>query len=191
MEVTDTENDASAERPWLTGSEAEPATTTSNANQSTPPASEPAPVIAHTIDLDLGGRRQRYPLKPTDGKAYRLVRITDCPIAFVVDPEDGHFDEHNQAAVVITGRHDVRLVASVETPHGSAIVIEPLVRTDEGKEIPFILANLEKIRARIAKRTADAAEQLAALIAEQDRLMAWLSPWSNRWPKWGKPKPGS
>ena len=134
------------------------------------------PVIAHTIDLDLGGRRQRFALEGTAEKQYRVVTVAGCPAAYKIDPESGSFGARDAATIVIAGRREVRLRVTVEEGvRGPAIVVEPMVRSDDGKEIPFILANMQKIRQRIVKQGNDAADELAGIEAEGSRLMAWIN----------------
>jgi hypothetical protein len=134
------------------------------------------PVIAHTIDLDLGGRRQRFALKGEPAKKYRVVSVEGCPTAYELDPEEGVFGGRDAATIVIEGRREVRLKLTVDAgARGPAIFVEPLVTTDDGKEIPFILANMEKIRQRVVKQGNAAADELAAIEAEGTRLMAWIN----------------
>ena len=134
------------------------------------------PAIAHTIDLDLGGRRQRFALKGAPAEQYRVVSVEGCPAKYEIDPEDGRFGAREAATIVIEGRREVRLKVTVDLGvRGAAIFVEPLVITEDGKEIPFILANMQKIRQRVVKQGNAAADELAAIEAEGTRLMAWIN----------------
>jgi hypothetical protein len=134
------------------------------------------PVVAHTIDLDLSGRRQRFALKGAPADHYRVVSLEGCPARHEIDPENGRFGGRDAATIVIDARREVRLKVTIDAgARGPALFVEPLVSTDDGKEIPFILANMEKIRRRVVKQGNAAADELAAIEAEGSRLMAWLN----------------
>jgi hypothetical protein len=139
------------------------------------PGAADDPAISHTIDLDLSGRRQRFALKDAPAARYRVVSVEGCPEAYEFDPEEGEFGGRNAVTILIKGRREVRLKLIVDAGvRGPAIFVEPLVNTDDGREIPFILANLQKVRLRVMKQRNVAADELAAIEAEGARLMAWI-----------------
>jgi hypothetical protein len=115
-------------------------------------------------------------LKGAPAERYRVVSVDGCPASYEFDPEDGGFGGRDAATIVIDGQREARLKVTVDAGvRGPAIFIEPLVTTDDGKEIPFILANMEKIRQRVMKQGNAAADELAAIEAEGSRLMAWIN----------------
>jgi hypothetical protein len=144
-----------------------------------PAAIEKRPMAAAapklSVDLDLSGRRQRVPLSEARGKRFRIAKVMQCPIEYELSPANGNLALRAPAIVYIFGRREVELRVSLESgPRGKAVVIEPVVRTDDGKEIPFILAGIAKIRHRLLKQVTEADEHLAALRAEQERLATWI-----------------
>jgi hypothetical protein len=139
------------------------------------PQAPPQQAMALVIDLDLGGRKQRAALDGAAGKKYRIAKVTGCPASYSLDPANGALGERAPASVVIAGAREVVLSVSLDAgPRGLAVVVEPKMRTDEGKEIPFLMAGVEKARKRLAKQAVDAGDRLAALQAEQQRLVAWI-----------------
>jgi hypothetical protein len=140
------------------------------------PASASVEPAAHTIDLDLGRSRQRFALEGAPEERYRVASVEGCPAAYDIESPGGSFGRRSAATIVIAGRREVRLKVTLDMgPRGAAIVIEPLVSTDHGKDIPFTLANMENIRKRVMKQGNAAAGELAAIEAEGSRLMAWIN----------------
>jgi len=95
----------------------------------------------------------------------KIVEIDGC--GYKLRPESGKLP----VEVVLEGPRPVTLNVSIEK---GMLEIEPSVKNDAGKSIPFTTKNLDLLLRRIMKKGTSAANQLASLKAEQAKLKANL-----------------
>jgi len=140
-------------------------------------AASPSPVVLHTIDLDLKSRRQRHELGDSKARQLRILALKDCKTRYALSPEDGRFDEKSDALVAIDGPREIVLRVGLNSSAAdkSVIVVDARATTDAGDEIPFTLANIQRIRARIVQEGKRATSELEAIQGERQQLQAWIA----------------
>jgi hypothetical protein len=133
--------------------------------------------IDHVIDLDLENRRQRYPLSESTQQKLQVLALRGCEVPFEIKPEDGTLDDDANVRLLVNGVREVLIdVEITANSQGTrSIVLECHVVSDEGKDVPFTLPNLQNITRRIIRQGNEAASQLSDMDAEKAQLEAWLN----------------
>jgi hypothetical protein len=135
-----------------------------------------APAIAHDIKLDLDVRRIFHRLDEVSDLRLRIVELAGCDAPYALTPETGDLDETHPATIVIEGPRPVTIALSIRARNRTepVIVVEPTVKTDDGRTIAFTLKHLRDYRRDVEKSREQAGNALAVMIAHRDELNAYI-----------------
>jgi hypothetical protein len=135
------------------------------------------PTIDHVIDLDLENRRQRYLLSETARQKFQVLSLRGCEVPYVIRPVNGALDDDTNLRILLNGVREVLIDISVDTKSQGArsIIVECHVISDEGKDIPFTLSNLQSITRRVLRQCEQAESYANDLVAEKAQLEAFLN----------------
>lgn len=135
-----------------------------------------APAIAHDIKLDLAVRRLFHRLDDVSELRLRIVELSGCDAPYALTPETGAFDETHPVTIEIAGPRPVTIALSIRARNRTepVIVVEPTVKTDDGRTIAFTLKHLRDYRRDVEKSREQAGNALAVIIARRDELNAYI-----------------
>jgi hypothetical protein len=124
----------------------------------------PKPRSTQVIRLNLEKQVQREPITLVGDIVVSQVE----GFRYSLNPIDGVLPTE----VTLHGPRPV--VLNVSLNDRRMLVIEPVVKNDAGKSVPFTTKNLDSIRRRVVKTGTTTANQLAAWKSERAQLQAWL-----------------
>lgn len=132
------------------------------------------PPKIEVIDLDLENRQQNVLLDHAD--ALKVAVLKDCKSRAKILPAGGRLSVDRDVKVEIEGERPVTLTISLkERPNDQVLVtIESSVKTDDGRELPFTLANVGRVVRQVSKKSEQASAGQASLEAEKRQLTTWL-----------------
>lgn len=132
------------------------------------------PPKIEVIDLDLENRQQNVLLNYASG--LRVALLKDCKSRAKIVPAGGQLAVDRDVKIEIDGERPVTLTISLkERPNDQVLVtVESLVTTDDGRELPFTLANVGRVMRQVSKRSEQAYAGQSSLEAEKRQLTAWL-----------------
>jgi hypothetical protein len=140
-----------------------------------PPA--PAPSAAndatlrpqYSVVLDLTRPRTQETLD-IESKDLAIVALQACPEKFEIKP----------GLITIKGPREILIAVSIErlSAGRTQVLLEPTVKTDAGKKLPFTVRNMENVRRQLGQTGETATSQIATWKLEQKSLDDYIR--SNR-----------
>jgi hypothetical protein len=167
--------------PMQSSLEPEPAATTPETagvvddSADPPPATPPTPPRPSydptlqpqfSVVMDLSRSRQQQAID-ADGKDLKIVGLSGCDAKYELKPD----------SIVIQGPREIVIAVEI-TRLGSGktqVSLEPTVKNDAGKDMPFTVRNMENVRRQIGQTGEQATNQIAAWRQEQANAEAYIS----------------
>jgi hypothetical protein len=136
-----------------------------------------AKVVAHSIDINLASRIQRYELSVESTGQIVVASLEGCKEPSSITPAGGVLDKNTKVTIAVKGPREVYCELSLreQDSENKSILVRYYVYNDEGNELPFTLATMERVCRDISKEGRSAVAAFNSMDSELGRLQRWIA----------------